>query len=136
MSRDVLGIQGSPVGFYHEILADDDFDTLPGGLLVAAAARDGSATYLNKGLILVKITSGTGTGQYAHFNSGASNGQQDASTAVVLMYDVDVTDGEPKMAGAYVRCSIYSSSLRGQPAGASDKAKYNQRIFTVDYVRQ
>jgi hypothetical protein len=136
MSRDVLGVQGSPVGFYVEILADDNFDTVPGGILVAAAARDGSDTYLTKGLILVKITSGTGTGQYAHFNSGASNGQQDASTAVVLMHDVDVSSTEPQIAAAYMKCSVYSSYLRGQPSLAADKAKYNQRIMSVDYVRQ
>lgn len=135
MARDVYNAGGNAVGFYQEILADDDFDTLPGGLLVANAARDSGATYLNRGLILVKITSGTGVGQYAHFNAGASNGQEDASTAVVLMHDVQVGT-EPQIAGAYIKCSIYSSSLRGQPSLAADKAKYNQRIFVVDYVRQ
>jgi hypothetical protein len=136
MARDLPNtFGGNPVGFYQEIIADDDWKLVPGGIMVAASARDNSLTYLNRGLFLVKLTGTSEAGEYTHFVSGGANGQGDTSTGVVLQYDVDVAGGK-QIASAYWRAKIYSMYLRGYPTIAADLAKINQRLSAVPYVRQ
>lgn len=53
------------------------------------------STYLREGLVLVKITSGTHTGKYKHFDSVATDGSQLSDSAVVLTadHDMDIVEG-------------------------------------------
>lgn len=130
---------GAPQGFVQEIIASDKFKLVPGGIMVAASARDSGSsptTYLQKGLFLVKLTATAEAGQYKEYVQGGSNGQGDSSTGVVLQHDVDVSSAEPQVAAAYWEMDVYSVYLRGYPTLAADLAKINQRIHVLPYVRQ
>lgn len=67
---------------------------------LAASCRDAvgghtPTTYLREGLVLVKITSGLDKGKYKHFDSSATDGSEDSSTAIILTADhnMDTTEG-------------------------------------------
>lgn len=63
-------------------------------VMIATAARDSGSsptTTLRKGLMLAKITA---SGKYAEFISTETDGTEDEEGAVILAYDVDVSDGD------------------------------------------
>ena len=90
----------------HGLLARDG-DNQDIKIHVAPSARDAvgghtPTTILRQGLILCKLTSGANAGMYAQFNSGASDGSEDSSTAVILDFDLEVDTVEGNAAAAYM----------------------------------
>lgn len=63
-------------------------------------------TILRKGLILVKITSGAEAGKYKQFDSGASDGSEDGSTAVVLDQDLEIDTVNGTVASGYFHATL------------------------------
>lgn len=68
-------------------------------------------TYLRRGLVLTKITSGADAGKYRHYDNTASDGTEDEETMVVLYRDIDISDGEDHHAAAVIEGHIDPDQL-------------------------
>ncbi|MBF84957.1 MAG: hypothetical protein CL489_10900 [Acidobacteria bacterium] len=87
-----------------DLLAHTDFQSLP--IVIDKDARDqtnDTTTELRKGLVLCKVTA---TGKYKEYDNDASDGTEDASTAVILMQPISLNTTDDQPATALVRAIV------------------------------
>lgn len=128
--------QGMPVdrgGFFSR--TSNGFANM--NVVIASTTRDGlnsPTTYLRKGLVLTKYTSGTHTGKYGNYDKDATDGRQIEESAVILYVDIDVSDGEDHHAAATVQGEIDLDKLHWHDAAdeaAFDWSGVGQRLITL-----